>query len=534
MSEGRLMEGDNARVEEVARGAAPGTVEAVLERLGERKILWVLTLAALVSHSFNMFGYPLYLGDEGIYTEQAWAVLRLTKLAPYTYFYDHAPAGWLMLALWTMILPKGFLTFGLAVGSGRVLMLILHLASVVLLFRITRALSQSLLAATAATLMFFLSPLSVYYQRMVLLDNMMVFWLLLSLYLVLYHGFRLMTVLAGGAALGIAVLNKENALFFLPVMVYLLMRSLRTGHMKRFAVAGWGFAVVMVVSVYPLYALLKNELLPSEVAFLMNSAPAEHVSLIGTIGWQLQRSGGSILDPYSQFWRFFWAKWWAKDSVIIVAGVAATSLNLLAGYLLRRTGYLVAALLCVSFAIYLARGSVMLEFYVVPILPFLAMNFGITVGLLMGRMPWLLGLPAIALGGGLMIGVFLYNARDAYLIDFVRLQEEQLAWVRENIPPSSIVVVDDDLWVDLHEPGGGGPIFPRAHSHWKVAQDPAVQVQALNNDWRRVDYLIMSNKLLVTFNEANETLPIEIYDNSRMVAAFVDGDVQLQVRQVVK
>ncbi len=528
------MDAGRAQQQEAPQATRAGTVEAVLERVGERKLLWSTVVLALISHAFNMFGYPLYLGDEGIYTEQAWAVLRLGKLAPYTYFYDHAPAGWLLQALWTLALPKGFYTFGMAISSGRVLMLILHLVSVALLFKITRALSGSLLAATVGSLMFSLSPLSVYYQRMVLLDNVMVFWLLLSLYLLLYHRSRLLTVLASGACLGIAILTKENALFLLPVMTYQLHKSLEEAHLKRFAAWGWLFAMAMVVSLYPLYALLKTELLPAEVGFVFNAAPAEHVSLIGTIGWQLQRSGGSVLDPYSQFWRFFWAKWWAKDSVIIVAGLAAMGVNLAAGYLLRRRGYVVAAILCASFALYLARGSVMLEFYVVPILPLLGMNFGMAVGLLAGRLPAVLGLPLVTLVLAAMMAVFVYTARDHYLIDFTRLQEQQLAWVQENIPNSSIMVVDDDLWVDLHEPGNGGPIFPRAHSHWKVAQDPAVQVNALQNDWRRVDYMVMSNKLVTTFNEANETLPLQIYANSRLVAAFADGDVQLQVRKVVK
>lgn len=516
------------------RRPAPRSVEAALERLGEGKLLWGLLVAALVSHSVNMFGYPLYLGDEGIYTEQAWAVLRLGKLAPYTYFYDHAPAGWLFLALWSMILPKGFLTFGMTINSGRVLMLILHLVSAVLLFRVTIALSHSLLAATATTLMFTLSPLSVYYQRMVMLDNIMVFWLLLALFLMLYHGSRLVTVLGSGAAFGMAMLTKENAVFFLPVMAYLLLRTVQTAHLRRFATAGWAFALVLVVSVYPLFAFLKSELFPSEFSFLLDSAPAEHVSLIGTIGWQLQRSGGGILDPYSQFWRFFWTKWWAKDSVIIVAGMGAAALNLLVGYLFRRREFLVASLLCFSFGVYLARGSVMLEFYVIPIIPFLAVNFGMAVALLMGRARAVFALPVLTLGVLLMIGVFVYTARDHYLINLTRLQIQQLEWIRANIPASAVLVVDDDLWVDLHEPGGGGAIYPRAHSHWKVAQDPAVQLQALKNDWRQVDYVVMSDDLLNTFHEVGETLPLEIYANSRMVAAFADGDVQLQIRKVVK
>ena len=130
--------------------------------------------------------------------------------------------------------------------------------------------------------MFTLSPLSVYYHRMVMLDNIMVLWLLLSLYLLLNHGSRLVTVLGSGAAFGLTILTKENAVFFLPVMAYLLFQTVQVAHLRRFATTGWAFALVLVVSVYPLFAFLKSELLPAEFSFLLDSAPAEHVSLIGT------------------------------------------------------------------------------------------------------------------------------------------------------------------------------------------------------------------------------------------------------------
>ncbi|KPV50408.1 hypothetical protein SE17_27115, partial [Kouleothrix aurantiaca] len=56
-----------------------------------------LLLAGLIAHDLNMFNFPsfTYNGDEGIYTGQALAVLR-GQLTPYTYFYDHAPAGWIL------------------------------------------------------------------------------------------------------------------------------------------------------------------------------------------------------------------------------------------------------------------------------------------------------------------------------------------------------------------------------------------------------------------------------------------------------
>src|SRR5260370_2899450 len=105
--------------------------------------------------------------------EQAWSVPREGRLEPYTYYYDHAPAGWLVISAWVTALPHQFETFGNAINSGRVLMLIAHIASAFLLFQTTYRLSKSTAAATIATFFFNFSPLAVFYQREVLLDNLM-------------------------------------------------------------------------------------------------------------------------------------------------------------------------------------------------------------------------------------------------------------------------------------------------------------------------------------------------------------------------
>src|SRR5918912_4455494 len=82
--------------------------------------LGALVIIALLVHSYNMFGFPLYLGDEGIYMSQAYAVLKLNALTPYAYWYDRAPAGWLLIAVWAAI-TSGFHAFGTAIDGGRVL-----------------------------------------------------------------------------------------------------------------------------------------------------------------------------------------------------------------------------------------------------------------------------------------------------------------------------------------------------------------------------------------------------------------------------
>ncbi|HEY8475302.1 MAG TPA: glycosyltransferase family 39 protein [Chloroflexota bacterium] len=504
----------------------------------ERWALPVLLALSFISHAYNLFQYPPYLGDEGIYMEQAWAVLRQGKLSPYTYFYDHAPAGWLLIAWWTLLLPAKFSTFGMAINAGRVLMLVLHVASSAMLFSVARRWGGTT-AAAIAVLVFSLSPLSIYYQRMVLLDNIAVFWVMASLYLILFDRKRLWTVAGSAATLGLAVLSKENSLFFAPVLGYLLYRQVRDTYRFRFAMLGWVFTLGVVVSLYPLLALLKTELLPSDVARWLGMS--ERVSLIDTLRWQLTRpSNGSLLNPYSDFWWFFWNKWWIKDPLILALGGAATLANLLLG---RRPGQrqrFVAALLAIAYGVYLGRGSVILEFYVVPILPFLALNAGLLVGYALQRLPEGLYRPALVAVLLGLTGSFLMGARDHYTLDLVDLQEQQLAFVRENVPSSAVVIIDDDLWVDLREGGEGVAAYPNAHSHWKAVGDPEVRDRLLQRDWRRIDYLVLSDDLArewerqAGFGVPNVDMLVEAHRHSEPMARFVKGAVELQVRRVNK
>src|SRR5260221_14596978 len=190
-----------------------------LGRAGKYALFFAL-VSGLITHGYHLFQYPLYNTDEGIYVERAWAVLREDRLSPQTYFYDHAPGGWIILAMWEFVLPAHFETAGNPVNSGRILMLLLHAASVFFLFEIARKLSGGLLAPVIATFLFNFSPLGIYYQRMVLLDNMMVFWVLLSIYLVLRHDSRIFTSMWSGFACGLSVITKENAIFFAPTIFY--------------------------------------------------------------------------------------------------------------------------------------------------------------------------------------------------------------------------------------------------------------------------------------------------------------------------
>ncbi len=520
------------------------------------KVLLAMSLATgALTHGYNMFNYPLYLTDEGIYMQQAWSIIRELRMSPYTYFYDHAPGGWIMIAGWVAMLPNQFATFGNAINTGRVLMLLVHLGSVFLLFEVTRRLSGSLLAAFVATMLFNTSPLAVYYQRQVLIDNMMVFWMLLSLYLITKEDGRVMTVLLSGLAFGISTVTKENTIFFAPAVGYLVYTRVKRQPNYRFGLGFWAYAALSTISLYFLFATLKNELLPSHFNFNLNNPPADHVSLLYSIWWQLHRSQGSILDIHSYFW-FIVQIWLQKDSFLLVAGIVAMFINLFLGIKSRKRyrAEFVAGLLATGYAFYIARGSQMLEFYVVPLLPFLAMNMGLLLARLLGPLRRsggklagnvLQGAVTVMFLGALIAPVGSYILvhdeygkvvlHDLYKLPVTYLQAEQLAYIRQHIPRSAKIIMDDDLWVDLHDMS---PSYRWANSHWKASSDPAIRDNLFHQDWRNIDYIVLSNQMIQAMNRNNgdgrETWILEGLRHAHKIWGKKRGGIEVQIYQIDK
>ncbi|HEX5506844.1 MAG TPA: glycosyl hydrolase family 8 [Thermomicrobiales bacterium] len=499
----------------------------------ERALVAGLVLVGLVAQGLNMFNNPGFagLGDEGIYTSQAWAVLREGRLAPYTYFYDHAPAGWILLAGW-MGLTGGPFTFGDAIDSGRVLMLLLHLAMVVWLYRLARRLGCGAPTAALATLLFSLSPLALFYQRLVLLDTIMLFWALLSLDLLLDGRGRLSRVALSGVCFGLAFLSKETAVVMLPAFLLIAVMQ-RRRHQGRFAVGGWLLPMALVASLYPLYAALKGELLPAgEAAYLaiVGGGTNAHVSLLEALKWQASRGGGGAFNLDNQFWQFVRGDWLPRDPVLFVGGAAASIVNLLRGVApgrFRDRRALVAGALGLLPLAYLARGGVVLVFYVLDVIPFFCLNLALLFEPRLRRpparaaAPLALALPVALVGGYAQAGTLqpLFTARPALAA------RESVAWVKAHVPSQSLIVTHDDPWTDLHEPGLGGPAFPNVHNHWKVALDPAIRDGVFHDDWRTVDYVIMLPGIEGIFRETDNTVTLGALQHAHLVRRWqADGD----------
>lgn len=490
-----------------------------------------LLLVGLVAHGLNMFHYPAftYNGDEGIYTGQALAVLQ-GRLAPYTYIYDHAPGGWIFLAAW-MALTGGPHTFGSTINSGRVLILLLHLGTIHRLYRVARACGSGPGAAALAVLLFALSPLTIFYGRPVMLDSIMLFWLLMSLDLLLDGQGRLSRVALSGACFGIALLTKETAIFLLPAMVLLAVQERRLHH-GRFAVLGWLLPAGIVTSWYALYALLKGELLPPG----MFGDTQPHVSLLSTLIWQLGRGGGGMFNPHNQFWHFLLEDWLLRDPVLLLGGAAAVLANVLRGWHNRVA--LVVGLLGALPMYYLARGGIVFNFYVLLALPFLALNVGMLAAPLLnrlGRWPWASAVLVLAVMA--IIGSYwwaLGRTAPLYIAQSGQAGRAAIEWIQANLPPSSMIIADDAFWPDLRAPAPGIAAFPNVHSHWKVGQDPEIGEGAFHNTWRTVDYLIMTPGLEQNFIGTLYPVAFEAWQHARPIRRWEADGTVVELWQVEK
>jgi hypothetical protein len=299
--------------------------------------------------------------------------------------------------------------------------------------------------------------------------------------------------------------------------------------------------------------VLKNELLPTNFDFDLNNPPADHVSLLFEAWYQVHRSQGSILNTQSLVWQFSLGTWLPKDPFILAAGFLTTIVNLYTGWRSRARdpGTLVAAGLAAGYTFYLARGSVMLVFYVVPLVPFYAMGIGIVASRLLDQLvrprpgsltPAVAQAALVATFFAVLLlpvgGYFLVHdeygkvvPHDLYKLPQTFMEADQLAFVRQNVPPNSRVIIDDELWVDLHDVP---PYYSNAHSHWKAASDPAVRDKLFQQNWENIDYIVMSNQMLQAMqqNGPGEDYILEALSHSNQIWVLQRGDVKLAVYQV--
>src|SRR6266487_5220051 len=351
----------------------------------------VLSLVGtFVAHAYNMFNFPRYELDEGTYMSNAWAITQ-GLISPDPYGYGHPPLAWMQIAAWIK-LSGGFFAFGNAINSGRVLMIFFAAGSGLLTYMIIRRLEGNRTAGILALVIFSFSPLAITYQRQVLLDNVAIFWLLLSLYLLVVGNSRLVYIVSSALCFGIAILSKEVLLLFVPGMLYAVWLH-TTSFQRKFALVAFTYTTIAFVSGFVLLALLKGELFP--YAWHLPCDTHTHLSLIDTYLYQGSRTQteGSFLGSLKN--------WVAGDKLFMLGSLGTMFLNLIVGWWRRKQ--LLMALLAISFWFLLVRGGVVFAFYLIPLIGLMALISAMAINMLFGWLGKLIHLDLVRVA--LILGV---------------------------------------------------------------------------------------------------------------------------------
>jgi 4-amino-4-deoxy-L-arabinose transferase-like glycosyltransferase len=489
----------------------------------------------LVVQGWNIAAYPALSDDEGTYLAQAWAVQQGRGLAHYTYWYDHPPLGWIQIALLGRLpaaVNPGFMT----VGTMRITMLLITGVSAVLVYALGRRLALPRWAAALGMALFGLSPLAVVLSREIFLDNIAVMWLLLAFCLAASPSRHLWHHFGAGVAAATGVLTKETLLVALPALFVTMWRHSHRDT-RKFALTGAVTACALIGLSYPLFALLKGELLPGP----------GHVSLWDGITYQMSRPGsGFILHPGSGSYGVLHA-WLYYDRVLPLGGLAAALLLLLARRWSVTARALAGPALTVALltAVALRPNGYLPAMYVIGALPFLALVLAAAAASVAhavmtrrrteNEKRYLTGgryalAAVLALAAGAYVVPHWYDGdRTAVTADANRPYRQAAHWLGTKVtdPGDTRVLVDDALWLDLvhagYRPGLGAIWF------YKADLDPAV-TKTLPHGWKDVDYVVASP----TVRRDAKDLPTvrAAIAHSAPVATFGAGPDRIEIRRI--
>lgn len=476
----------------------------------------LLVVLTLLTHGLNLWHFPYFENDEGTYTSQAWWLVNFRTLSPYTYWYDHSPVGWAQIGLW-QLLTGGPFSLGFSLYSTRTFMLLISVFSAILLYAIAKELTKKSSLAFLATVIFIFSPLSIYFHRRVLLDNLETFWLLVSLWLLLKAQSQLWFLALSGGLFGWAFLSKESAVFLLPAFAYAVWAFSRKEN-RWFGLLVWFITAAFVMATFPFMAIFKHEFFPT--GWFGDTAP--HVSFLEALSFQLGRGAGGV--PLSAFWQALTNSWWVKDPLLVLLG-AWVFLAGLAGSFFQKPIRAVF-FLSLSYLVFLLKGGAVLDFYIIPLIPFLSLLFVLVVSWLGTRFTGPRALPgSLGLAFSLVLGALLIfpQAKNIFLVNETGSQVEAVKYVKKNISPEAFLAIDDFALTDLRLPTRDGPAFPFAHWFSKVEHDPAVKDGVLFGRWENINYLLLSHEITQLLNQGELPFLEKAYKNTKIVQDFLPG-----------
>ncbi len=461
--------------------------------------------------SINLYNFPYFEGDEGIYTSRAWTFLKNGTLSTDTYWYDHPPAGWLLLSMWLFI-SRSETAFSSLLTSGRTFIFAIFGLNTLMTYLIGLKLTNSRLFALISPLLVVFSSIQLYFGRRILLDNLMLFWVLLTFTSLLYIQRPALRTGLSAMFFAVAVLTKENAILFAIPFIWL---QLTTGQQKKTTLRWLGIAL-LIVSLYPLYAISRGEFLPNNY-FENGGKP----SLLSTLMYQASRGKTSIFDTQNSSFLKNFSRWAIEDPILIIGGLTATILNLIL-VKPKKLGSVLALFVIVQFA-FLMRGGIVFEFYILPLLPFLAINIAFFLHTASSR----LRLPAFTIAVILVAVTIVTSLTVKGFNPFTEKQASaQLAaieWIMQNTDSGGIVITDSYAKADLYKRDN-----LEIRSHFDAQYDWDFKQDVLTNK-KEITYLLITEQVEKDVKNANLDFVKNILSSAHLVKEFSDKDWQVKI-----
>lgn len=489
-------------------------------------------LAVAVTVARGLGRYPAVGGDEGIYTEQAWAVLH-GRLTPYTYTYDHPFLGWLQLSLPDQAVQWLHRGRGLAVVDSRAVMVGYAFATAMLVFGIARRLGMRRPTAVIAVGAMGLSPLYVVEARQVLLDNVGTPWMLLALFLVLSPRQRQWSYGLAGLALAVGVLSKETLLLFVPAIGFALWQRCFPP-LRSMAMTLFGGMLILSTAAHPLFALLRGELLPgpNHVSIWTNEIEYQLLDRVGS---------GALWDPGSGRAALV-EQWLSYDRWLLCLGALA-ALGCLVPRELRVVG--------VGFVLFslpiLKPGGYLPAMYVIAGLPFAGLATAGVLDAAYSRLAraTLVRPPGPRLrswGQILLIAVvtlplsvstataYVRHERTIRETDLVTADSQALAYVDTHVSRRARVLTDDGFWVDLVHAGFSSDGWDGPVSYYRFDLDPLTSGTRLPQGWRDIDYVVATREMRLVGPAFTRTRAT--FAHATVIASFGAGQDRIEVLRV--
>jgi 4-amino-4-deoxy-L-arabinose transferase-like glycosyltransferase len=488
-----------------------------------------LTLVGVgAAMAWNLQGYPGRVNDdEGTYISRAWAMLYEHHLSNYTYFWDHPFLGWASIGAWAWV-TDGFAHTSRSLMAGREFMWVVCLITCALLYVLGRRLEMSRIASATAVLLFGVSPICIWYHRLVFLDNLATVWLVAACALAASRRRNLGMVLGSAACFAAATWSKETVAILFPALVWLIAARTPRWARKKYLLV---FTVVYIglAGMWPLLALVKGEMFPGP----------GHVSMIGEAIYQLasRQSTGSLLKAGSE--TAAQARMWLRmDPWLGLGGGAAAGCALL----VRRFRPFVCLL--VIQLLYMIKGGYVPYAFITVMLPFAALLIAGVADLLWrvgtgfgpgsrgtgpaarpwSRLPpgvarWAPRVPVLIAAGIFLCAVapqWYTSLRDNSSVNGFANQDAAVTWVAQHVPAHDIVVCDDYPWVDIKVRTRATPV-----SLWQVDNDPSVKKDLLPDGYKDISYLVLepSSPLMTSALPGRPTL-LAALKHSRIVERF--------------